>query len=327
MIEPQVTAVFTLRFDMGILSIELIGKNNIMRLFISGILSFVPCYIVYVRKSSPLRTVNAIMKRVITVLQWILATVIVFFASVLQAATGFGFSIMATPFLLLVFDSRECVQISIILSFVVSLLLIRKIIQNVDKGLLWRLIIGSVVGIPLGIFFYKYVNIHILKVTVSIVILIVTLLLMKKSFKTNPKSKIDDLSDNLPANLDIPAIKKIQFFVGFCAGLFTTSIGMPGVPLILYYNATNTIKEKARSTTLVFFIFVYIISFGTQLLTVKTNLGIVASALGLIPVVAGGVFMGNILFDKINQITFQRIAYGILLFTGFYMSIKSFWIN
>lgn len=244
--------------------------------------------------------------------QWILAAVIIFFASVLQATTGFGFAIMATPFLLLVFDSRECIQISIILSFIVSILLVRKIIQDFDKGLLKRLIIGSIVGVPFGVLFYKYTNLDILKVTVSIVILIVTFILMIRSFKTNHKSK--DSSDS----------SRTQIFVGFCAGLFTTSIGMPGVPLILYYNATNTKKETARSTTLAFFIFVYIISLATQLLTVKTNLDIVASSLILIPVVAVGVFLGNILFDKINQVTFQRIAYGILLLTGFYMSITSF---
>lgn len=265
--------------------------------------------------------------------QWILATIIVFFASVLQAATGFGFAIIATPFLLLVFDSRECIQISIILSFVVSLLIIRKTIKDVDKGLLCRLIIGSVVGVPLGVFFYKFVNLDILKGTVSIVILIVTFILIKRSLKTNFKPRNKDSSDNSPISQDTTAIdgtiilKKTQFFVGLCAGLFTTSIGMPGVPLILYYNSTNTKKEKARSTTLAFFIFVYIISLATQLLAVKTNLDILASSLGLIPVVAGGVFVGNILFNKINQITFQRIAYGILLFTGFYMSINSFWIN
>jgi|SRR5680860_43361 len=268
--------------------------------------------------------------------QWIIATIIVFFASVLQASTGFGFAIMATPFLLLVFDSRECVQISIILSFVVSLLLIRTIIKDVDKGLLSRLIIGSVVGVPLGAFFFKFVNLDILKITVSIVILIVTFILMKRPLKIKPKLKKEDSSDNPPVERDTAAItaiegmiilKKTQFFVGLCAGLFTTSIGMPGVPLILFYNAMNTKKEKARSTTLAFFIFVYIISLATQLLTVRTNLDIVASSLALIPVVAGGVFVGNILFDKINQITFQRIAYGILLFTSLYMSIKFFWIN
>lgn len=262
--------------------------------------------------------------------QWILATIIVFFASVLQAATGFGFAIMATPFLLLVFDSRECVQISIILSFIVSLLLLRKIIMDVDKGLLRRLIIGSVVGVPLGVLFYKFVNLDTLKLTVSVVILIVTFILIISSFNTNHNPKIGDSSDNSLESQDATAVegtsflKKTQLFVGFCAGLFTTSIGMPGVSLILYYNATNTKKETARSTTIAFFIFVAIISLVTQLLTVKTNLDIVVSSLILIPVVTVGVFVGNILFDKINQITFQRIAYELLLFTSFYMAIKSF---
>jgi len=262
--------------------------------------------------------------------QWILASVIVFFASVLQAATGFGFAIMATPFLLLVFNSRECVQISIILSFVVSLLLIRKIMKDVDRVLLRRLIIGSVVGVPLGVLFYKYINLDILKVTVSIVILILTFILMLRSYKTDSKPKFENKSDNSLVSQDTSAVnstfilKITQLFVGFGAGLFTTSIGMPGVPLILYYNSTNTQKNTARSTTLAFFIFIYIISFVTQLSIVKTNLDIVASSLILIPVVALGVFVGNILFGKINQITFQRIAYGILLLTGFYMSITSF---
>ncbi|HZK53339.1 MAG TPA: sulfite exporter TauE/SafE family protein [Desulfosporosinus sp.] len=265
--------------------------------------------------------------------QWIFATIIIFFASVLQAATGFGFAIMATPFLLLIFDSRECIQISIILSFVVSLLLIRKIIEDVDKDLLCSLIIGSVVGVPLGVLFYKFINLDVLKVTVSIVILIISLILIKRSFKFNPEIKIEDLSDNSSVNQDTIVadstivFRKTQLFVGLCAGLFTASIGMPGVPLILYYSAMNTKKEKARSTTLAFFIFVYIISLAIQLLTVKTNLNIVASSLGLIPVVVGGVFVGNILFVKINQITFQRIAYGILLFTGFYMLILMLLIN
>jgi len=262
--------------------------------------------------------------------EWILATIIVFFASILQGATGFGFAIMATPFLLLVFDSRECVQISIILSFVVSLLLIRKIIKDVDIGLLRRLIIGSVVGVPLGVLFYKFVSLDILKVTVSIVILILSFVLMIRSFK-NHKPKIEDSSDKSLVCQDTISVdgttfllKKTQIFVGLCAGLLTTSIGMPGIPLILYYNATNTKKETARSTALAFYIFVCIISMATQLFTVKTNLDIVASSLILIPVATVGVFVGNIIFDKINQIIFQRITYGVLLFTGFYMSLKSF---
>ena len=261
--------------------------------------------------------------------EWILAAVVVFFASILQAATGFGFAIMATPFLLLVFDSRESVQISVILTFVVSLLLIRNVKKDVDKGLLRRLILGSVVGVPLGVLFYNFVDFNILKVTMSIVILIVTFILIISSFITNPKpehlSVKTLLSKDTTTAVDgTDYLKKTQFFVGFCAGLLTTSIGIPGIPLILYYNVTKTKKETARGTALAFFLFVSIISMATQLLTVRTNLNIVASSLILIPIAAVGIFFGNILFDKINQITFQRIIYGVLLFTSFYMSIKSF---
>lgn len=263
--------------------------------------------------------------------EWILASVVVFFASILQAATGFGFAIMATPFLLLVFDSRESVQISIILCFFVSLLLIRKVKKDVDKGLLRRLILGSVFGVPLGVLFYKFVSFDILKVTMSFIILIVTFILILKSLKTNPKPEltIEDSRVKALLNKDTTVLgrdylKKTQFFVGFCAGLLTTSIGIPGIPLILYYNATKTKKETARSTAIAFFLFVSIISMATQLLTVRTNLNIVASSLILVPIAAVGIFLGNILFDKINQITFQWIIYGVLLFTGLYMLVNSF---
>ena len=81
-----------------------------------------------------------------------------------------------------------------------------------------------------------------------------------------------------------------------------------------------------RSTTLAFFIFAYIISWGTQLLTVKTNLSIVASSLGLIPVVAGGVFIGNILFDKIIKLPFKEWLMDTLIYWSLYVN-NSFWIT
>ncbi len=42
--------------------------------------------------------------------------IIILVASVLQTSTGFGFSILATPFLLLLFKPIEAIQINLILS-------------------------------------------------------------------------------------------------------------------------------------------------------------------------------------------------------------------
>jgi len=54
---------------------------------------------------------------------------IILLASILQTSTGFGFSIMATPFLLMIFEPREAIQINLILSLVISTALIAKILS------------------------------------------------------------------------------------------------------------------------------------------------------------------------------------------------------
>ncbi|OON72383.1 hypothetical protein BU230_11120, partial [Klebsiella pneumoniae] len=75
---------------------------------------------------------------------------IILVASILQTSTGFGFSIMATPFLLMLFLPQEAIQINIILSLIISISLIWKIRMDIDFILLKRLIFGSIVGVPFG---------------------------------------------------------------------------------------------------------------------------------------------------------------------------------
>lgn len=85
----------------------------------------------------------------------ILFAVIIFVASILQTSTGFGFSILATPFLLLLFRPAEAIQINLILSLVISAALIAKIRKDIDYGILKRLVIGSAAGLTLGIVVFR----------------------------------------------------------------------------------------------------------------------------------------------------------------------------
>src|SRR5699024_12531210 len=56
---------------------------------------------------------------------------IILIAAILQTSTGFGFSIFATPFLLLLFTLNDAIQINLILSFFISLTFFTNIIQDV----------------------------------------------------------------------------------------------------------------------------------------------------------------------------------------------------
>src|SRR5699024_4175613 len=212
---------------------------------------------------------------------FILFSIIIFVASILQTSTGFGFSIMATPFLLLLFEPREAIQINLILSLVISAALIMKIKKDIDMDILKRFVAGSLAGLPIGIAIFLTLDMTLLKIGVSMLILVLTVLLML-NFRINGSQKRD-------------------LAAGGFSGAFTTSIGMPGPPLLLYFSGTDTAKEKLRGTTLAFYLWIYAISLLIQVVFAGTSAEIWKSSAAGLPMVVIGLFLGQILFRWVNQ--------------------------
>ncbi len=229
--------------------------------------------------------------------------IIILCASILQTSTGFGFSIMATPFLLLIFEPREAIQINLVLSLVISVALIAKIRKDVDTGILKRFIVGSLPGLPIGMTIFLVADAEKLKMGIGIIILILTILLMRH-FRLK-KSKQRDL------------------LVGSVSGVMTTGIGMPGPPLLLYFSGTDTKKESLRATTLAFYLFIYFVSLVVQVMFAGTSQTAWRSSAMALPVVAVGLYFGQLLFHRINQKIFRLFTYAILLFTGIYLLVQT----
>lgn len=149
---------------------------------------------------------------------------IILVASILQTSTGFGFSILATPFLLLIFEPMEAIQINLLLSLVISGALITKIIKDIDFDVLKRFILGSVTGLPIGIIVFLLIDINNIKLGISLIVLVLTIILILR--------------------FRIKQNKKRDLIVGGLSGSLTTSIGMPGPPLLLYFSGTDTQKKS-----------------------------------------------------------------------------------
>jgi uncharacterized membrane protein YfcA len=229
---------------------------------------------------------------------------IIFFASTLQTSTGFGFSIMATPFLLLLFQPAEAIQINLILSLLISVALIWKIRAFINGELMRKLIGGSLAGVPGGLLIFMSIDdFSTFNIVVSMILLVLTVLLIMK-FRIN-RTPLRD------------------YLVGGISGILTTSIGMPGPPLLLYFTGTDTKKEVLRSTTLAFYLFIYLISLITQLTFTGTNSVIWISSMYAIPVVLLGLIAGQYLFNLVNQRIFTIFTYFLLTFTGLYLLINS----
>lgn len=230
--------------------------------------------------------------------------IIVFIASFLQASTGYGFSIIGTPFLLMLYSVHEAIQINIVLSIFLSLFMIRKIKDEYDRDLIRKLIRGSVVGMISGVFIYLYFDVQWLKLTVGIMTLLLTVLLVFK--------------------MTIRRTKKGDVVIGGLSGLLTTSIGVPGPPLLLYFSGASIDHYTLRSTTLIFYLFVYSGSLMMQIVFGGTSTLIWLHSLIAIPALVAGVFLGQIFIQWISQRTFRLITYVILTLSGAYLLVTSF---
>ena len=91
-------------------------------------------------------------------MSWVLPVVIVFLAGILTGLTGFGFSVLSVPLLLLVFTPHEVVVIALCLVPVTSavLLLAPGLRERVRVRTVASLTGFSVLGLPLGIVLFEH---------------------------------------------------------------------------------------------------------------------------------------------------------------------------
>lgn len=234
---------------------------------------------------------------------FLFAALIVFVAASLQSSTGFGFSIIATPLLLLVYEPRMAIQLNIILSLVVSTAMWPRIRAEIDRPMLRRLIKSGLLGVPLGGVLFTYLDPQVLKLAIGILVLVVV--------------------GFLAAKFTFVASRRGERIAGLFSGAFAASLGAPGPPMLIYFAGTTLDKAVIRSTSLAFFLFAYGGALIAQVAMTSTDRGVWLGALALVPAVAVGTLAGQRLFGLIDQRLFSRVINVILAITGVYLLVAS----
>ena len=111
---------------------------------------------------------------------------VVFCASCLQSATGFGYGVIAGPIFLFIFNSDEALQLSALHNLAIAVILTPLIYKDVDRKFLKNLIIGGLLGTLIGFIIQILVDINFLKIFATLVIFFVAVSL----FQNTPKKKI-----------------------------------------------------------------------------------------------------------------------------------------
>ena len=223
----------------------------------------------------------------------------VLLAALLQAATGIGFGVIAGPIVLLVLNDGSAVQITILLSLLVSVLFVPSLYRKADRRLLKRLIAGTLLGLPLGVYGFLQVSVDVLKLVAAIAVLVMAALVTGRLGNGGGNGRISQRWRDVG--------------VGVVSGAMSVSLAMPGPVTAAHMAVLNHTKEVIRATALVLFAFSYSAAIAFQALVVGVSPDTLSHTALLVPATIVGVYLGHKAVGRIQERTFHNIIAAVLV--------------
>jgi len=230
-------------------------------------------------------------------LELVLGSFILFGAAMLQGLSGFGFSLLALPFLTLLLPPIIVVPLLVIFSLLVNSVNFISVMRFLDIKRIWFLLVGGLTGIPLGAYFLKHIDQKFLTLGISAAVIFFCLILI-----IGYRKKIGN-----PLAL---------FPVGIISGIFCAGISLSGPPVIIFLASRKVTKNYFRANLAFYFLILNIVTVFVYLNNRMVSPEIITRCLMYLPALVLGLILGNIFAWKISEILFRKIILSILLITG-----------
>jgi uncharacterized membrane protein YfcA len=228
-------------------------------------------------------------------------------AALLQAASGFGFAVLATPLCLLFVDPPRAIQLVIIITTTLSLVVLPGLWRAIVPGLLLRLGLGSLAGLPIGLIAFRQANPILVRALVGGTILAFAVLLgWRRRHGAGETSGPFGVRPGL------------EVATGAVSGIATALVGMAGPPVLIYLLLAGAPPRTVRATLLSFFALVYAATVATHAVTIGIQTQTWLSAGILIPFAFLGGLAGRPLGDRLNADVFTNLTILLLGGAGLY---------
>jgi hypothetical protein len=155
---------------------------------------------------------------------------VVFLATLVRSAFGFGEALVAVPLLALLVPIRVAVPLATLLSITVAGLILAQDWRKVHARSAWWLILPTLFGIPIGLLALTAVSPPVVKVAMAAVIIAFS------GYSLLGKRKL-----HLPDD-------RLAWVFGFGAGVLGGAYGMNGPPLVVYGTLRGWTPEHFRAT-------------------------------------------------------------------------------
>ena len=238
----------------------------------------------------------------------IIILIILFFSTLVRSTFGFGDALIAMPLLAMVLSMQIVTPLVALIAFSIAIYIVIQDFKKIEFQNIWKLIVSSIIGIPIGLIYLKGINEDIIKLVLGILISVFGLY-----------------------NLFKPDLIRIKhslwaYLFGFLAGLIGAAYNTNG-PIIVIYGTMKKWKPlEFRATLQGYFLTTGVFVILGHLIAGNFTKIVMKYYLMTFPVFLGAIILGSFLNKRINKESFIKYIYLLLIIIGVSLIVKTVFI-
>lgn len=229
---------------------------------------------------------------------FVLAGLIVFFATVVSGLAGFGLSIVSIPPLLLIYDPGTAIALNKILTLGTTWIIVAEAWRHISWRWIARILPLALIGLLAGSWLLRVLDASVIEVVAGAVVFALAVLLLTWQPRTVREQ---------------PWMAPL---VGFLSGTASTATGMAGPPLVLFLTIMAVAPQTFRATSAMYFIALDLVGLPTLIGQGTVTMSDLRLSLALAPIAIVGRVLGARLVRFVSPLAFRRATLGLLLITG-----------
>jgi uncharacterized protein len=232
---------------------------------------------------------------------------VVFVATLIRSAFGFGEALIAVPLLALYMPVRVAAPLAVLVSITIAAVVVVQDWRHIHLRSAGWLILATLAGLPLGLLLLTRVPEHLVKACLGGLILLFALL-------------------SLASGLQFRLRRDSQVWLlgcGFCAGVLGGAYGMNGPPLVIYGTLRGWTAQQFRATLQAYFLPASALGMCGYLSVGLWTTALTRDYLLCLPVMIPAVFLGRAINHRLSAAAFSRYIYMALAAIGLALLAQS----
>ena len=236
----------------------------------------------------------------------ILVPGVLFVATLIRSSLGFGEALVAVPVLALLIPVNVAAPVAVMASITVALIVIAQDWRKVYAGTAVRLVLPTLLGIPLGLMVLRAGAESVVKGALALVILVFS----AYSLLAGQQRQLKD--------------DRFAWLFGFGAGVLGGAYGMNGPPLALYGSLRGWSPQHFRATLQGYFLPASVAGLCGYWLAGLCTSTVSRLYLLSLPLVIVATFLGRAINARIGAARFVRYVHGGLIAIGVILLSQAF---